>query len=52
VKNLVDDIIIHGKTQKSHDEALENCLKRLAALNLKVKGKNVNLYKTKLRSLD
>ncbi|CAB3996604.1 Hypothetical predicted protein [Paramuricea clavata] len=38
VKNLVDDIIIHGKTRKSHDEALENCLKRLAALNLKVKG--------------
>jgi hypothetical protein len=28
VKNLVDDIIIHGKTRKSHDEALENCLKR------------------------
>ncbi|CAB4038381.1 Hypothetical predicted protein [Paramuricea clavata] len=23
VKNLVDDIIIHGKTRKSHDEALE-----------------------------
>jgi hypothetical protein len=38
VENLVDDIIIHGKTRKSHDEALENCLKRLAALNLKVKG--------------
>ncbi|CAB4036898.1 Retrovirus-related Pol poly from transposon, partial [Paramuricea clavata] len=38
VKNLVDDIIIHGKTRKSHDEALENCLKRLAALNFKVKG--------------
>ena len=38
VKNIVDDIIIHGKTRKLHDEALENCLKRLAALNLKVKG--------------
>ncbi|CAB4033692.1 Retrovirus-related Pol poly from transposon 297, partial [Paramuricea clavata] len=34
VKNLVDDIIIHGKTRKSHDEALENCLKRLEALKL------------------
>ena len=38
VKNIADDIIIHGKTKKEHDEALENCLKRLATLNLKVKG--------------
>ena len=40
VKNIVDDILIHGKTRKLHGEALENCLKRLAALNLKVKGEN------------
>ena len=26
VKNIADDIIIHGKTRKLHDEALENCL--------------------------
>ena len=38
VKNIVDDIIIHGKTRELRDEALENCLKRLVALNLKVKG--------------
>ena len=38
VKNIVDDITIHGKTRELHDEALDNCLKRLAALNLKVKG--------------
>ncbi|CAB3986493.1 Transposon Ty3-I Gag-Pol poly [Paramuricea clavata] len=38
VKNLVDDIIIHGKTRKSHDEALEKCLKRLAALKLETAG--------------
>ena len=36
VKNIADDIIIHGKTRKLHDEALENCL-RLAHLNLKAK---------------
>ena len=38
VKNIVDDIIIYGKTRKSHDEALENCLRRLESLNLKVKA--------------
>ena len=35
---IMDDIIIHGATRKAHDEALENCLKRLEALNLKAKG--------------
>ena len=34
VKKIADDIIIHGKTKKEHDEALENCLKRLKTLNL------------------
>ena len=38
VKNIADDIIIHGKTWHAHDEALENCLKRLETLNLKAKG--------------
>ena len=38
MKNIADDIIIHGKTQHAHDEALENCLKCLKTLNLKAKG--------------
>jgi hypothetical protein len=38
VKNLADDTNIHGKTRKLYDEALENCLKWLAPLSLKVKG--------------
>ena len=37
VKNIADDIIIYGKTRKLHDERLENCLQRLAYLNLKAK---------------
>lgn len=51
VKNIADDIIVHGKTRKLHDEALENCLKRLAQLNLKAKPakcsflqKEINFY--------
>ena len=36
LRNIADDIIVHGKTRKQHDEALENCL-RLAHLNLKAK---------------
>ena len=38
VKNIADDIIIHGKSRQDHDKALENCLKRLEDLKLKVKG--------------
>ena len=48
VKNIVDDILIHGKTRKLHDEALENCLKRLAALNLKVKGEKCEFLKKEI----
>ena len=29
VRNIADDIIIHGSTRKEHDTALEECLKRL-----------------------
>ena len=35
VKNIVDDVMIHGKNRKLHDDALQNCLKRLSELNLK-----------------
>ena len=52
VKKIIDDILIHGKTRKLHDEALQNCLKRLAALNLKVKERNANFCRKRLHSLD
>ena len=51
VKNIPDDIIIHGKTRKLHDEALENCLQRPAHPNLKAKPVNVVFYKRKFTSL-
>ena len=44
----MDDIIIHAKTQQLHDEALENCLKRLEALNLKVKGEKCEFLQDKI----
>ena len=51
VKNIADDIIIHGKTRNLHNEALESCLQRLAHLNLKAKlekcrflQKEINFY--------
>ena len=48
VKNIVDDILIHGKIRKLHDEALENCLKRLASLNLKVKGEKCDFLQKEI----
>ena len=38
VKNIADEIIIFGKNRQEHDTALESCLKRLSALNIKAKG--------------
>ena len=48
VKNIADDIIIHGKTRKLHDEALENCLQRLAYLNLKAKPEKCSFLQKKI----
>ena len=48
VKNLMDDIIIHGKTRKAHDEALESCLKRLTELNLKAKGEKCEFLREEI----
>ena len=45
VNNITDDIIIHGKMKKLHDEALENCLQRLAHLNLKAKPEKCSFTK-------
>ena len=36
VKNIADDIIIHGTDRQSHDTALENCLMRLKEENLTI----------------
>ena len=38
VKNIADDIIIFGKNRQEHYTALENCLERLSALNIRAKG--------------
>ena len=51
MKNIDDDIIIHGKTKKEHDEALENCLKRLETLKLKVKGESAVSIRKKSNSM-
>ena len=51
VKNIADDIIIHGNTRKLHDEALENYLQRPTHLNLKAKPEKVVFYKRKFTSL-
>ena len=34
VKNLADDIIVFGSTREEHDQALKECLSRLAGKNL------------------
>ena len=49
VKNMVDDIIIHGRTRKEHDDALENCLARLESLNLKVKAEKCEFLKQEIK---
>lgn len=49
VKNMVDDIIIHGSTRKQHDDALENCLNRLESLNLKVKGEKCRFLQNEIK---
>ena len=48
VKNIADDIIVHGKTRKQHDESLENCLKRLAQLNLKAKPEKCSFLRNEI----
>ncbi|XP_028411669.1 uncharacterized protein K02A2.6-like [Dendronephthya gigantea] len=48
VKNIADDIIVHGKTRKQHDEALENCLKRLDELNLKAKPEKCSFLRNEI----
>ena len=49
VKNIADDIIVHGKTHKDHDQAMENCLKRLAELNLKAKAEKCSFLQSELK---
>ena len=44
IKNIADDIIIHGTDRQSHDTALENCLMRL-------KGKNLTINPDKCKFL-
>ena len=49
VKNIADDIIVHGKPHKDHDQAIENCLKRLAELNLKAKVEKCSFLQNELK---
>ena len=48
VKNIADDIIVHGKTRKDHNQAVENCLKRLAELNLKAKAEKCSFLQKEI----
>ena len=48
VKNIADDIIIFGKNRQEHDTALENCLERLSALNIKAKGSKCSFVKAEI----
>ena len=52
VTNIADDIIIHGKTRKLHNEPLENCLKRLAHLNLKAKPEKCKFLQKEIHFYD
>ena len=49
MKNITDDIIVHGKTHKDHDKAVENCLKRLAELNLKAKAERCSFLQKEIK---
>ena len=49
VKNIADDIIVHRKTRKDHDQSMENCLKRLAELNLKAKAEKCSFLQNELK---
>jgi len=49
VKDIADDIIIFGKNQEEHYTALESCLKRLSALNIKAKGSKCSFLKAEIK---
>ena len=49
VKSIADDIIIFGKNRQEHDTALESCLKRLSALNIKAKGSKCSFLKGEIK---
>ena len=43
VRNLVDDIIVWGKTKEEHDECLEKLLTRLSEKGITVSKKNCEI---------
>ena len=49
IKNIADDIIIFGSNRQEHDEALENCLKRLSDLNIKAKGQKCRFLQKEIK---
>ena len=49
VKSIADDIIIFEKNHQEHDTALESCLERLSALNIKAKGSKCSFLKAEIK---
>ena len=45
----IDYITVQGKMRKAHDEVLENCLKRLETLNLKVKREECHILGNEIK---
>ena len=48
VRNIADDIIVHGKSREEHDKALRNCLKRLQEKGLTLNAKKCSFLQPTL----
>ena len=48
VRNIADDIIVHGKSREEHDTALRNCLKRLQEKGLTLNAKKCSFLQPTL----
>ena len=48
VANISDDIIVHGKTTKEHDERLKRVLEKLKEKNLTLNAEKCKFHMTKL----
>ena len=48
VRNIADDILVFGSTRQEHDQALENCLKRLKEKGLTLNKSKCSFLNTEL----
>lgn len=48
VRNVSDDVIVHGRTQQEHDQRLEKCLQRIQEKNLTLNKSKCEFNKRKL----